>query len=162
MVTPDYIVGLVDGEGSFTVHIPTPEQRRKAKRRARAEPRFYIKLAEKDREILEDIKDFFGCGSIYLQKDSRENHADCYRYEVASGSDIVENIIPFFIEHPLRLPSKQKDLEIFRKLIALMEEGRHLSEEGLDKMYENETGDALDLVVSGKTADATGTSILSS
>ena len=38
MITPDYIVGLVDGEGSFTVYIKNPDDSTEFKRRARTEP----------------------------------------------------------------------------------------------------------------------------
>ncbi|MDI6916120.1 MAG: LAGLIDADG family homing endonuclease, partial [Desulfitobacteriaceae bacterium] len=74
MLNPDYIVGLVDGEGSFTVYIKNPNNKEKIKRRVRAEPRFYIKLIDKDKDILYEFKKFFGCGNVYFQKDTRPNH----------------------------------------------------------------------------------------
>lgn len=49
---PDYIVGLVDGEGSFTVYIRDLDKEKEVKRRVVVEPKFYIKLIEKDKEIL--------------------------------------------------------------------------------------------------------------
>ena len=48
MLNPNYIVGLVDGEGSFTVYVRNPDEIKKVKRRTRAEPRFYLKLIEKE------------------------------------------------------------------------------------------------------------------
>lgn len=132
---PNYIVGLVDGEGSFTVHIPNPERRKQVKRRARAEPRFYIKLAEKDKKILDRVRKFFGCGNVYFQKDTRENHQDCYRYEVANRRDLQKTIIPFFKDYPLKMPSKRKDFEIFCELLQLIEEGVHLTDKGLESLY---------------------------
>ena len=62
MFNSDYIVGLVDGEGSFTVYIRNPDDRKTIKRRVKAEPRFYLKLIEKDKSILYKLKNFFGCG----------------------------------------------------------------------------------------------------
>ena len=66
MITEEYIVGLVDGEGSFQVQL----------RKDRKNPtiRFSLKLQEKDKEILEELKSFFGCGNIYIQNDKRPNH----------------------------------------------------------------------------------------
>src|SRR3989344_5474788 len=52
----DYVVGLVDGEGSFTVYIKNPLHRKKLERRVKAEPRFYIKLIEKDKDVLYDLE----------------------------------------------------------------------------------------------------------
>ena len=96
MINPSYIVGLVDGEGSFTVYIKNLDDSIEAKRRARAEPKFYLKLIEKDKKILYELKNFFGCGNVYFQKDTRKNHQHCYRYEVTSRSDLANVIIPFF------------------------------------------------------------------
>ena len=52
MLNPDYVVGLVDGEGSFTVYIRNPDNPKKIKRRVTVEPKFYLKLIEKDKNIL--------------------------------------------------------------------------------------------------------------
>jgi len=96
MLNPNYIIGLVDGEGSFTVYIRNPKDNKSVKRRVKAEPRFYLKLVEKDKKILYELKKFFSCGNVYFQKDKRKNHQDCYRYEVANRKDIRNVIIPFF------------------------------------------------------------------
>src|SRR3989338_11588739 len=105
ILNPDYIVGLVDGEGSFTIYIRDPELPRSLKRRVTVEPKFYIKLIERDKEILEKLKLFFKCGSIYSQKDNRPNHQHCYRYEVYNRENLLNIIIPFFKKHPLQFVS---------------------------------------------------------
>jgi hypothetical protein len=135
MLSPDYIVGLVDGEGSFTVYVRNPKDPRKRVRRVRAEPRFYIKLIEKDKNILFELKKFFDCGNVYFQKDKRPNHQHCYRYEVANRGKLEEVIIPFFKKHKLYLASKTTDFRIFCQLIKMIRKGDHLSEAGLGKMY---------------------------
>lgn len=134
MLSPEYIVGLVDGEGSFTVHIRNIKSDFNVKRRARAEPRFYVKLVEKDKKILYDLKKYFGCGNVYFQQDKRPNHQNCYRYEVAGRDDLRKTIIPFFLNHPLLFPSKQKDFTIFCKLMDMINAGDHLTEKGLRTM----------------------------
>lgn len=135
MLNTDYIVGLVDGEGSFTVYIRNPDVEKKAKRRAMAEPRFYLKLIERDKEILYALKNFFGCGNVYFQKDTRRNHQNCYRYEVANRNDLTSVIIPFFKKHPLRFKSKQKDFKIFCDLLKRISRGEHLTKNGLRMLY---------------------------
>jgi len=135
MLNSDYVIGLVDGEGSFTVYIRNPDENKKKKRRVKAEPRFYLKLIEKDKEILYGLKEFFGCGNVYFQKDNRSTHQNCYRYEVANRKDLREKIIPFFKLNHLKLPSKIKDFDIFCKLIEMMDRGEHLTLKGLKKMY---------------------------
>jgi hypothetical protein len=140
MLEPDYVVGLVDGEGSFTVYVRNPNDPRPRVLRVRAEPRFYLKLIEKDKQILYGLKEFFGCGNVYFQRDVRRNHQQCYRYEVAGRDDLKNVIIPFFKEHPPRLPSRAKDFEIFCELMAMIQRGDHLNETTLADMYRVKQG----------------------
>ncbi len=135
-ITPDYITGLVDGEGSFTVYVKNPDSEKDAKRRVKAEPRFYLKLIEKDKDILYKLKDYFGCGNVYFQKDKRKNHQNCYRYEVANRDNLEKIIIPFFEKHRLRLASKINDFELFCKIMRKIGRGKHLTESGLRSLYQ--------------------------
>lgn len=135
MLDPEYILGLVDGEGSFTVYIRNPDGKKKIKRRVRAEPRFYLRLQETDKEILYRLKKSFGCGNVYFQKDSRKNHKDCYRYEVGNRRDIEKIIIPFFKKHRPRLVSRRKDFKIFSEIMREISKGRHLTKVGLRSLY---------------------------
>ncbi len=66
MLSKDYIVGLIDGESSFTVYVRDPNKLTKVKRRVKVEPRFYLKLIEKDKPILDELKKFFNCGNVYF------------------------------------------------------------------------------------------------
>ena len=131
----DYIIGLVDGEGSFTVYVRNLNDSKEGKRRVRVEPRFYIKLIEEDKDILYELKEYFGCGSVYFQKDTRQNHKNCYRYEVFNRDALVEKIIPFFTKHQLKFSSKKRDFLLFCKLMSMIKEGKHLTSAGLQKMY---------------------------
>lgn len=135
MLNSDYVTGLVDGEGSFTVYIRNLDLKKNVKRRVKAEPRFYLKLNEKDKSILYELKKFFGCGNVYFQIDKRKNHQNCYRYEVANRSDLEKIVIPFFKKHLLRLSSKIKDFRIFCKVIEKIRKGEHLTKSGLRKLY---------------------------
>ncbi len=134
-LNPDYIVGLVDGEGSFTVYIRDPKLPRTKSRRVTVEPKFYIKLIEKDKEILEGLKQYFGCGSVYFQKDNRPNHQHCYRYEVYNREDLTKIIIPFFQKNRLKFPSKRNDFELFCKMMTMIIQKEHLQKSGLEKLF---------------------------
>ncbi|MBI3335151.1 MAG: LAGLIDADG family homing endonuclease [Candidatus Portnoybacteria bacterium] len=136
MLNPDYIVGLVDGEGSFTVYVRNPSSTKKTVRRVKVEPRFYLKLIEKDKNILYKLKEFFACGNVYFQKDTRLNHQNCYRYEVANRNDLRKIIIPFFRRHRLQLDSKRKDFKIFCEMMERIERGEHLTNPGLSNLYQ--------------------------
>ena len=134
-LNPDYILGVVDGEGSFTVYIRNPDISKNVKRRVVVEPKFYIKLIERDKEILEAFKNYFGCGSIYFQKDTRPNHQNCYRYEVYNRQDLEKVIIPFFKKNKLKFASKRTDFEIFCQIMEGISQGLHLKEVGLRKLF---------------------------
>ena len=135
MLTDDYVLGLVDGEGSFTVYVKNPDSTNKTIRRVKAEPKFYLKLIEKDKTILYQLQKFFGCGNIYLQKDSRPNHQQCYRYEVSGRTDLENVIIPFFQNNPLRFVSKRNDFELFCKIFRKIKKGEHLTKKGLKEIF---------------------------
>ena len=135
MLNSNYIIGLVDGEGSFTVYIRNPDSKKSVKRRVRVEPRFYLKLIEKDKSILYELKRFFHCGNVYFQKDKRKNHQNCYRYEVANRNDLENIIIPFFKRYRLKLASKKNDFEIFCKIMKRIKNREHLTDSGLRKLY---------------------------
>ena len=134
MLNPDYIAGLVDGEGSFTVYIKNLQNNKEIERRTRAEPKFYIKLIEKDKKILYDLKEYFACGNVYFQKDMRPNHQNCYRYEVTKRDDLEKIIIPFFKKNKLQFNSKKNDFNIFCNLMERIKVGEHLTDAGLKRM----------------------------
>ena len=114
MIDKNYILGLVDGEESFNVRI-NPNK----KRRAKVETRFCLKLRHQDKEILYELQNFFGCGNVYIQKDKRENHSLCYRFEVQNKNEIVKKIIPFFEENSPIIESRKRDFEFFKEIVRL-------------------------------------------
>jgi len=134
MLSKEYIVGLVDGEGSFNVRInrnsDRPENLNRKdflgvrinpdkNRRAKVELKFSLKLRHQDKEILDALQIFFECGKVYIQRDKRKNHSLCYRFEVQNRKEIIEKIIPFFEENPPKIPSRKKDFELFKEIAIL-------------------------------------------
>ena len=134
MLKKDYIVGLVDGEGSFTAYVFNPAEKLKRVRRARVEPKFYLKLIDADKIILYELKKFFGCGNVYFQKDNRANHSNCYRFEVTRRDDLMRIIIPFFKKNRLKFPSKAKDFKLFCEIMEIIQSKDHLTNKGLRKL----------------------------
>lgn len=128
-LSPDYVVGLVDGEGSFTFRLNTNPDRRNI-----MEPRFYLKLRAEDRVILDALRIFFGCGTVYIQKDRRPNHSLCYRFEVGNRCDLREKILPFFRKHPPKAPSKRRDFDAFCEAMNIVFAGTHFTKEGISAL----------------------------
>ena len=117
MLNPEYVIGLVDGEGSFYVRLNTDQRRRN-----KVELKFSVKLRHQDREILQELQQFFDCGKIYLQKDNRPNHTDCYRFEVNKKKEIIQKIIPFFNKNSPKIQSRKRDFELFKHIAELSEQ----------------------------------------
>lgn len=134
MLTPDYIVGLTDGEGCFYVNI-RPPNKRWSRSKSGVATHFYLKMREDELELLRQVKKFFNCGAIYHQKDKRVNHASCYRYEINAQKDIHGVLIPFFDKHPLR-SLKRRDYQIFRKIAMMVKDKKHREEEGIQKILQ--------------------------
>ena len=130
-VSNEYVVGLTDGEGCFYVNIGTSSRYRAG---YRIQMHFHLKMQERDKELLEKVRNTIGCGEVYFQKERRANHCQCYRYTVSAARDIQETVIPFFKKYPLQSASKSASFEIFCQISAVLQEGRHLTPEGLEKI----------------------------
>jgi len=133
MLSPDYIVGLTDGEGSFNIAL----RQRPAKSKLlnyKVECHYYIKMIESELPLLKEVCKFMGCGRIYFQKEKRKNHHNCYRFEVSALQPIREKVIPFFKRHKLQSPNKKKDFEIFCRLVKMAQDKKHLNENGWRKI----------------------------
>jgi hypothetical protein len=130
-VSADYIVGLTDGEGCFYVNIwKSPAY----KAGFGVQIHFHIKMQDRDRLLLEKVRNTMQCGAVYFQKENRRNHAQCYRYTANSQKDIFERIIPFFKQHHLQSPSKQESFRLFCSIAELVQKKEHLTSEGIEKI----------------------------
>jgi hypothetical protein len=136
MLSADYIVGLTDGEGSFSVYLHPPRKRRSQYTiYYRVEWHYYIKLREDELPLLKEVKKFFGCGNVYFQKEVRENHRHCYRFEVSSFKDISAVIIPFFMKHKPNSTSRARDFKIMCKIAKIIaKKKKHLTDKEVEKI----------------------------
>lgn len=122
-----WVVGFVDGEGCFSISVVKNAVCRLG---WQVQHEFSVTQAAPSRQALEELIEFFGCGSI-IENGRRDNHRyRLMRYAVKRRSDLVDLIIPFFEEHPLRT-AKQRDFVSFSAVISMMTERRHLTPEGL-------------------------------
>lgn len=133
MLSADYLVGLTDGEGCFYVHVRSRQNN--SPQANRVDTHFYIKLHEDERGLLDKVKQAFGCGAVYVQKERRSNHSQCYRFEINAKRDIYNVVVPFFEKHPLQ-SRKQKSFEIFREIALMVRNKEHKTPEGFKKIRE--------------------------
>ena len=124
-----WIVGFTDGEGCFHISINRiPEM----SLGWQVLPEFRIVQHEKDEQVLHDIKNYFGFGSI--ETNNKDENATRKGFRVR-GLENLNKIVNFFEENSLKT-SKKENFKIFAKVIHMMNNKEHLTKEGLDKIAE--------------------------
>jgi len=121
----NWVVGFVDGEGCFHVSI---NKQPKMTLGWQVLPEFRVVQHERNTAILQRIQEFFGCGRVVV------NHGDRKELRIR-GLDALEKVVECFRSNPLKT-TKQRDFEIFAKIISMMREQDHLTQEGLLKIAE--------------------------
>ncbi len=124
-LSPEWVVGFVDGEGCFFVDISKHPQSFTG---YQVLPEFVVVQHERDIQILYALKRFFRCGVV------RPNPGNRWAYRVR-GLDNLERIVTFFEKHPLKT-KKRVDFIKFRKILHLMKQGAHLTHEGLREIVQ--------------------------
>lgn len=112
-----WIVGFVDGEGCFSV---STFKNKTCKSGYQTLFEFVITQSETSRTAMEAIKNFFGCGHIYINRRYDNHHHNLLRYCVRKQSDLKEKIIPFFKKYPLQ-SAKRKQFEQFCEKLTDLE-----------------------------------------
>jgi hypothetical protein len=123
-----WIVGFVDGEGCFSVSI---FKNRTSKMGFQVMPEFVVTQGQKSVDVLYAMKDFFGCGSVFVNRRYDNHKENLYRFCVRSLKDLHEKIIPFFKENNLKT-YKKNDFELFCEVVEMMIHRKHLTGEGLE------------------------------
>ncbi len=121
---PEWITGFVDGEGCFHVAV---NRQATMKTGYQVLPEFTVVQHERDAQVLHALKAHFGCGVV------RTNHGDRMAYRVRSAEHLLERIVPFFVKYPLKT-RKRVDFEKFRDVLAMMREGVHLTDDGVERI----------------------------
>jgi hypothetical protein len=123
-LTAQWIVGFVDGEGCFHIGI---NQNPEMNLGIQVLPEFTVVQHQVDEQVLYALKAYFGCGVV------RRNHGTRMSYRVRGQENLRKKILPFFEKHHLKT-RKRVDFAKFRKVLLWMEEGKHLTPEGLEKI----------------------------
>jgi hypothetical protein len=130
-INPWYIVGFVEGEGTF--HVAFYKDPR-MKQGIKVIPEFHINQSYLRLEILEAIKNYFGCG--YLKQNHIKNKKDdTYVLVVRNRDDLLNKVIPFFEKYNF-ISDKQKSFLIFKGIVLQMEKGEHSTKTGIKKIID--------------------------
>jgi hypothetical protein len=118
-----YLAGFTDGEGSFNVSF-----RRRSDYAMPWKVSLCFNVSQRDQTVLKVFKEQLKCGTMRTRTDG------VWYYEVNTFAAIVENVIPFFDRFGFRSAKKQRDFAKFKQIARLIQEGRHLSREGIDEI----------------------------
>jgi hypothetical protein len=123
-----YIAGYVDGEGSFSVSV---QRNRSCRVGFQLVPEFHVSQNGDRAQVLELIRERFGCG--YIKPNSRKDQA--LVLVVRNRDELLERVIPFFEQNPL-LSTKQVDFQKFASLVRDMALGHHRTEDGFGRLLD--------------------------
>lgn len=126
-IDPRFITGFCDGEASFHISVLNNNLYKSG---YSVSPLFTIHLHSKDFGLLEQIKDYFNAGT--LRKRSSNSKITAI-YSVKSIVELENSIFPHFDKYPL-LTQKKADFLLFKQIISLIKEGKHLTNEGLKEI----------------------------
>ena len=129
---PHYVVGFIDGEGSFSVSV---NKHRTMKSGIEVKPEFEIELRADDREILERVMETIGCGILYDCSYERYGWFPHVKYKITSTKDMEKYLFPFLDRYPLQAKKRQV-YKLFRTIILLMRSGEHRTERGISQILE--------------------------
>ncbi len=118
-----YIVGFVDGEGSFNISF-----RQKKDYVRKWQPVLSFNVSQKERTLLDLIQQYFKCGIVKTRKDG------LHSYDVTNPTDLWEIIIPFFEKHQFLSKTKLNNFMLFKKAVKLMYRKMHLQKNGLKQL----------------------------
>lgn len=128
-IADEYLAGFVDGEGCFYVGF---SKREDLPLKWQVITEFHLSQNPGGKNLLEAFCDRVGCG--YLKPNHPGSDKDkSWVLIVKDRKDLKENLIPFFDKYSL-YTQKQHDFETFKKVIKIVEEGRHLNKDGLTEI----------------------------
>lgn len=120
---PWFVTGFSDAEGSFGLYIYKNSD---FKTGWRAYLIYSISLHEKDKDLLNQIQNFFGFGGIH--KHGKES----LKYRVNSLNDL-QIVIDHFDKYPLQT-KKLNDYKLFKLAFSLFKNKENLSIDGIEKL----------------------------
>ena len=123
---PAWIVGFIDGEGTFHVGI---NKNKTMKLGYQVLLEFVITQHKKDYNLMVRLKTFFNCG--YLINDG----PDKIQYRIRGLDQLEKNLFPLLDRYPLQT-IKGLDALAFREVYKLMVNNEHLTQRGLEKIRE--------------------------
>ena len=120
-----YLLGIVDGEGFFSISIKRQEDTRFG---WVIDPVFKVTQHKRNRIVLELFKRVFNCGRI-IEKSGQE---DILEFVIDNRRHLIEKVIPFFTKYKPII--KRDEFLLFARVVKALEEGKHREAESLKEL----------------------------
>jgi hypothetical protein len=115
-----YLAGFVDGEGSFNVSLRKGEGYKYGWQIGLS-----FNVSQRDKTNLFLLKKHLGCGRLKTRKDGLNS------FVVENFNSLEGRVIPFFERFNFLSSRTKTNFSIFKKIVKLMSEKKHLTNEGL-------------------------------
>ncbi len=143
MLSEDYILGLVEGEGCFSIGLVKANEKRREKTKKKNKVKyplifrpiafFKINMLEKDMKILEGVKNSLKVGKIRIaQNEKYPTHNPAGEFYVVSPKEIDK--VRGFFRRQTFVGTKGKDFELWDKCIDLIRAKKRLMREDIKEI----------------------------
>ena len=122
----NYIAGLVEGEGCFSIAI---YKNKKYKIKYHVYPSFTIQMHIRELPLLKKVQNVLQCGRIYYNE--RDNTVN---YKIYKQSDLLNKVIPFFNKYQFH-GCKKHSFEIFKEIMLIISTNKHTTQEGINRLF---------------------------
>ena len=129
ILNPFWLAGFTSAEGCFMVKI---EKSITYSTGFKVRLFFQITQHMRDEQLIKSFIEFFDCGAVYKRGDSCD-------FKVVKLDDICQKIIPFFKKYKI-IGVKIQDFEDWCTVASIMEEKKHLTFNGLNKIRSIKAG----------------------
>jgi hypothetical protein len=127
VLDPDWVVGFVDGEGSFCVSVHRSAMMHRHGG-WQLQPVFHVYQHHDSRDVLEAMVQVFGCGRVR----PKGPNSSVWSFAVEGLRRLEEAVLPFFERHPPRV--KRDDFEAFAAIVRAMRRKEYLSPDGFERL----------------------------
>ena len=121
---PAWVVGFIDGEGTFFVDFLKNATMAQG---IQVQLRFVITQHVRDGELMQRLQEFFGCGTISKDGESK------LQLRIRGFKDLEDKVFPLLDEYPLQT-QKALDAQAFREVHSIIKNKIHVTSSGLCKI----------------------------
>ena len=87
----------------------------------------------RDEQLMKNLIKCLNCGSVFKHSENT------VVFKISDLPDLSQKVVPFFLRYPI-IGVKSRDFKYFCRVVELMKNKAHLTEDGLDKIRQIKAG----------------------